>query len=59
MVKDDVKVVTISIRKEQFDWMNEYRKEHMFVLSKFVKVKLDDFRKFVEEVENAKRIGRE
>lgn len=57
MEKDEVRITTVSLRKEQYDWLEKYKERHTFVLSKFIRLKLDDFRKFAEEVEHAKGIG--
>ena len=55
-MKDEIKIQTITIRRDQYDFIKEYREKKGFCLSKFVKIQLDGWIKFVKELENAKRV---
>jgi hypothetical protein len=49
-------IKTITLGKDQDDFLKEYRLTHKFVLSKFIQTKLDEFIAFVKERDNEKRI---
>lgn len=53
-MKDNLRIQTISIRQDQFEFLQEHRKNHYFIFSKFIREKLDEYMKFVEglEIEN-------
>ena len=55
-MKDSIKIQTITIRRDQYDFIREYKLTHGFCLSKFVKSQLDGWIKFVKELEHAKTI---
>ena len=47
-------IQTITLGKDQFDFLQEYRKLHTFIFSKFVQAKLDEFIKFAKQLEGEK-----
>jgi len=47
-------IQTITLGKDQMEFLKEYRKSHTFILSKFIQAKLDEHIKFLKELENDK-----
>ena len=56
MMEDKIKIQTVSIREDQFEFLEKYREENKFNFSKFIRDKLDEWIVVAKEVEDAKRI---
>jgi hypothetical protein len=51
------KIQTVNIREEQFEFIKELRKNRMFIFSKFVRDKLDEYIKFIRESKIYERVN--
>ena len=54
-MKDEFVFVGITIRKDQKEFIDAERGEGMFIFSKFVQRKLDEYKKLKEKLQEMKR----